>query len=184
MRTLPNIYLLFSVSQLPQWREVPALHIPHSEMVHGKARGNVSWAFHNFCFFFLIYFFKVILVINVTLFSSALQQRSNIPCHLQDISCGLACNKMLPCEMHRCRRICHRGECVAEGGCLQPCVLPRPDCGHPCAAPCHKGGSCPRTTCTAKVQHAATESSWASSSWNMGYKVCADGLCYVSCSSL
>ncbi|XP_038153849.1 transcriptional repressor NF-X1 [Cyprinodon tularosa] len=79
------------------------------------------------------------------------EQRSNIPCHLQDISCGLTCNKMLPCEMHRCKRLCHRGGCLPEGGCQQPCTLPRPDCGHPCAAPCHRGSSCPRTTCTAKV---------------------------------
>ncbi|XP_042366487.1 transcriptional repressor NF-X1 [Plectropomus leopardus] len=79
------------------------------------------------------------------------EQRNNIPCHLQDISCGLVCNKALQCEMHRCRRICHRSECLAEGSCQQPCTLPRPDCGHPCAAPCHKGSSCPRTTCTAKV---------------------------------
>lgn len=79
------------------------------------------------------------------------EQRSNIPCHLQDISCGLVCNKNLPCEMHLCRRICHRGDCLAEGTCQQPCLLPRSDCGHPCAAPCHRGSSCPRTTCTAKV---------------------------------
>lgn len=80
------------------------------------------------------------------------EQRSNIPCHLQDISCGLTCNKALPCEMHRCRRICHRSECLADGRCQQPCTLPRPDCCHPCSAPCHSGDSCPRTTCTAKVQ--------------------------------
>ncbi|XP_035468809.2 transcriptional repressor NF-X1 isoform X2 [Scophthalmus maximus] len=79
------------------------------------------------------------------------EQRSNIPCHLQDISCGLTCNKMLPCEMHRCRRICHRGDCLAEGTCQQSCMLPRQDCGHPCSVLCHKGSSCPRTTCTAKV---------------------------------
>ncbi|XP_062235425.1 transcriptional repressor NF-X1 [Platichthys flesus] len=79
------------------------------------------------------------------------EQRSNIPCHLQEISCGLTCNNALPCEMHRCRRICHRGDCLAEGSCQQPCTLPRPDCGHPCAVPCHKGSSCPRSTCTAKV---------------------------------
>lgn len=79
------------------------------------------------------------------------EQRSNIPCHLQDISCGLTCNKDLPCEMHRCRRICHRGDCLGEAACQQPCVRPRPECGHPCAAPCHKGSSCPSTTCTAKV---------------------------------
>uniref|UniRef100_A0A4W5NHI3 Transcriptional repressor NF-X1 n=1 Tax=Hucho hucho TaxID=62062 RepID=A0A4W5NHI3_9TELE len=79
------------------------------------------------------------------------EQRSNIPCHLQDISCGLACNKVLLCDLHRCRRICHRAECLAEGVCRQPCLLPRPNCGHPCNAPCHKGTSCPRNTCTAKV---------------------------------
>eukprot|EP00066_Takifugu_rubripes_P017064 XP_011606330.1 PREDICTED: transcriptional repressor NF-X1 isoform X1 [Takifugu rubripes] len=79
------------------------------------------------------------------------EKRSNIPCHLQDISCGLVCNKALPCEMHRCRRICHRGECSTDGGCLQPCTLPRPDCGHPCCAPCHRGSSCPGTPCSAKV---------------------------------
>ncbi|XP_038829249.1 transcriptional repressor NF-X1-like isoform X2 [Salvelinus namaycush] len=79
------------------------------------------------------------------------ERRSNIPCHLQDISCGLTCNKVLLCDLHRCRRICHRGECLAEGACRQPCVLPRADCGHPCNAPCHKGTSCPRKTCTAKV---------------------------------
>ncbi|XP_046880248.1 transcriptional repressor NF-X1 [Hypomesus transpacificus] len=79
------------------------------------------------------------------------EQRSNIPCHLQDISCGLVCNKMLPCDLHRCRRICHRGECLVEASCRQACVLARPDCGHPCSAPCHKGSSCPRNTCTTKV---------------------------------
>ncbi|MEQ2313380.1 Transcriptional repressor NF-X1 [Ameca splendens] len=79
------------------------------------------------------------------------EQRSNIPCHLQDISCGLTCNKMLPCEMHRCKRLCHRRDCLSEDGCQQPCMLPRPYCGHPCSAPCHRGSSCPRTTCTAKV---------------------------------
>lgn len=79
------------------------------------------------------------------------EQRSNIPCHLQDISCGLTCNKMLSCDMHRCKRICHRGECLPDGSCQQPCTLPRSDCSHPCAAPCHQGSSCPRTTCTAKV---------------------------------
>uniref|UniRef100_A0A8C7KBA0 Nuclear transcription factor, X-box binding 1 n=1 Tax=Oncorhynchus kisutch TaxID=8019 RepID=A0A8C7KBA0_ONCKI len=79
------------------------------------------------------------------------EQRSNIPCHLQDISCGLTCNKVLLCDLHLCRRICHRGECLAKGACRQPCVLPRADCGHPCNAPCHRGTSCPRNTCAAKV---------------------------------
>ncbi|XP_030635856.1 transcriptional repressor NF-X1 [Chanos chanos] len=79
------------------------------------------------------------------------EQRSNIPCHLQDISCGLVCNKALPCGSHRCKRLCHRGECQAEGECKQPCSHPRPECGHPCCAPCHPGTPCPRKACPAKV---------------------------------
>ncbi|XP_074549833.1 transcriptional repressor NF-X1 [Halichoeres trimaculatus] len=79
------------------------------------------------------------------------EQRGNIPCHLQNISCGLLCNKVLLCEMHTCKRICHSGECLIYGSCQQPCLLPRPDCCHPCGALCHFGESCPHTTCTAKV---------------------------------
>lgn len=79
------------------------------------------------------------------------EQRSNIPCHLQDISCGLVCNKALPCGFHCCKKICHRGECQSESLCKQPCPQPRPECGHPCNAPCHPGSSCPHTTCNAKV---------------------------------
>ncbi|XP_061614811.1 transcriptional repressor NF-X1 isoform X2 [Phyllopteryx taeniolatus] len=80
------------------------------------------------------------------------EQRSNIPCHLQDISCGLTCGKMLPCQMHRCKRICHRGDCLlAADRCSQPCTQPRLDCGHACAAPCHTGTACPPTTCPTKV---------------------------------
>nr|XP_055063483.1 transcriptional repressor NF-X1 [Misgurnus anguillicaudatus] len=79
------------------------------------------------------------------------EQRSNIPCHLQDISCGLICDKVLPCDSHRCKKICHRGDCQTEGECKQPCTHPRPGCGHPCSAPCHPGSPCPPSTCSAKV---------------------------------
>ncbi|XP_051970866.1 transcriptional repressor NF-X1-like isoform X2 [Xyrauchen texanus] len=79
------------------------------------------------------------------------EERRNIPCHLQDISCGLLCEKLLPCGSHRCKRICHRGECQAEGECKQPCTHPKPGCGHPCAAPCHTGTLCLPTICSAKV---------------------------------
>ncbi|XP_036378386.1 transcriptional repressor NF-X1 isoform X2 [Megalops cyprinoides] len=79
------------------------------------------------------------------------EQRSNIPCHLTDISCGLPCNKPLPCGMHHCARICHRGDCLSDGGCRQPCTAPRQECGHPCAAPCHQSSPCPRNACSAKV---------------------------------
>ncbi|XP_066579537.1 transcriptional repressor NF-X1 isoform X2 [Amia ocellicauda] len=79
------------------------------------------------------------------------EQRSNIPCHLTDISCGLMCNKELSCGMHKCRRICHRGDCVTEVKCKQPCSAVRPECGHPCGAQCHPGSACPCTPCSAKV---------------------------------
>ncbi|KAF7706181.1 transcriptional repressor NF-X1 [Silurus meridionalis] len=79
------------------------------------------------------------------------EQRSNIPCHLQEISCGLVCNKLLSCGFHHCKRICHRGECQTEGDCKQPCPHPRSECGHPCNAPCHPGTPCPHSTCTARV---------------------------------
>ncbi|XP_062850075.1 transcriptional repressor NF-X1 isoform X2 [Trichomycterus rosablanca] len=79
------------------------------------------------------------------------EQRSNIPCHLQDISCGLVCNQSLSCGFHCCKKICHRGDCQAEGECKQPCPQPRPECGHPCNAPCHFGSPCPYISCTAKV---------------------------------
>ncbi|XP_072544158.1 transcriptional repressor NF-X1 [Salminus brasiliensis] len=79
------------------------------------------------------------------------EQRSNIPCHIQHISCGLVCNKPLPGCSHHCKKICHRGECGADGECKQPCLHPRPECGHPCNAPCHPGTPCPRTSCPAKV---------------------------------
>lgn len=78
--------------------------------------------------------------------------RSNIPCHLTDISCGLHCNQILNCGMHKCKRICHKGECLIEEDCKQPCTIARPDCSHPCMAPCHPSLPCPTTSCNAKVE--------------------------------
>ncbi|XP_064908296.1 transcriptional repressor NF-X1 isoform X2 [Columba livia] len=77
--------------------------------------------------------------------------RSNIPCHLTDISCGLRCNQMLKCGMHKCKRICHKGECLIDEECKQPCTIPRLYCNHPCMAPCHPSSPCPTTSCSAKV---------------------------------
>ena len=34
--------------------------------------------------------------------------RSNIPCYLSEISCGLACNKPLQCSVHKCLQTCHK----------------------------------------------------------------------------
>nr|XP_009663477.1 PREDICTED: transcriptional repressor NF-X1 [Struthio camelus australis] len=77
--------------------------------------------------------------------------RNNIPCHLTDISCGLRCNQMLKCGMHKCKRICHKGECLIDEECKQPCTIPRLYCSHPCMAPCHPSSPCPTTSCSAKV---------------------------------
>ncbi|XP_031759363.1 transcriptional repressor NF-X1 isoform X1 [Xenopus tropicalis] len=77
--------------------------------------------------------------------------RNNIPCHLSDISCGLRCNQLLKCDMHKCKRICHKGECLINEDCKQPCDLQRPDCGHPCMTPCHPAEPCPPSVCNAKV---------------------------------
>ncbi|XP_041040209.1 transcriptional repressor NF-X1 isoform X1 [Carcharodon carcharias] len=79
------------------------------------------------------------------------EMRNNIPCHLTGISCGLACNKLLPCGMHKCKKICHKGDCVTEEQCKQPCIIPRPDCNHPCSSSCHPGSPCPKTPCYAEV---------------------------------
>ncbi|MEE6465412.1 hypothetical protein FKM82_006549 [Ascaphus truei] len=77
--------------------------------------------------------------------------RNNIPCHLSDISCGLRCNQLLKCGMHKCKRICHKGECLIDEDCKQPCTFLRSDCGHPCMAPCHPSQPCPTSVCSAKV---------------------------------
>ncbi|XP_078712245.1 transcriptional repressor NF-X1 isoform X1 [Lampetra fluviatilis] len=89
--------------------------------------------------------------------------RRNIPCYLREISCGLPCQKTLPCGQHKCAKACHRGECVPRAlaephgepsavlGCGQPCTIPRSGCAHPCGSVCHPGLPCPRTSCKAEV---------------------------------
>ncbi|XP_038044789.1 transcriptional repressor NF-X1-like [Patiria miniata] len=72
------------------------------------------------------------------------EKRHNIPCHIKDISCGHPCGKKVPCGMHICKMICHKGSCEA---CKQPCLVPRPECGHACSAPCHAGSPCPPSQC-------------------------------------
>lgn len=78
--------------------------------------------------------------------------RANIPCNLQDISCGMPCRKPLPCGEHTCQRICHKGRCLEEGEtCTQPCQRKREACEHICGAPCHGEEHCPNTPCKAQV---------------------------------
>ncbi|XP_069110895.1 transcriptional repressor NF-X1-like [Argopecten irradians] len=78
--------------------------------------------------------------------------RKNIPCHINNISCGLPCDKTLPCGTHKCIRTCHKGDCQEDGkSCVQPCSVPRPICGHPCGVPCHSGQDCPSVSCKAEI---------------------------------
>lgn len=95
----------------------------------------------------------IIFTVSYHLFPFLFQLRSNIPCHLTDISCGLRCNQMLKCGMHKCKRICHKGECLIDEECKQPCIIPRLYCNHPCMAPCHPSSPCPTTSCCAKVRY-------------------------------
>eukprot|EP00899_Mesostigma_viride_P026266 jgi/Mesvir1/6824/Mv09009-RA.1 len=97
------------------------------------------------------------------------------------VRCSATCGQMLPCGMHRCRRSCHPAPCIdipgadapaavwvpsgsaAQAGaptkrmppaalsCQQKCGAERRDCGHPCAATCHPGQSCPTEPCREKV---------------------------------
>ncbi|XP_062586553.1 LOW QUALITY PROTEIN: transcriptional repressor NF-X1-like [Saccostrea cucullata] len=79
--------------------------------------------------------------------------RKNIACHRDNISCGLPCNKVLPCQQHKCTKVCHSGPCQTEGEkCKQPCQIKRENCDHPCANPCHYGNPCPANPCKAKVK--------------------------------
>ena len=81
-----------------------------------------------------------------------LQTRFNIPCHITDISCGMACGKDLPCGEHKCVKICHRGACMdSPGQCRQPCQTHRKFCAHICGEPCHIGSECPDVPCKVSV---------------------------------
>ncbi|OQR67455.1 transcriptional repressor NF-X1-like [Tropilaelaps mercedesae] len=73
--------------------------------------------------------------------------RRNIPCHLDNVSCGRPCGRPLTCGRHTCDKTCHAGECPTV--CEQPCRKLR-KCGHPCKLPCHD--ECPISTCFSQVE--------------------------------
>uniref|UniRef100_A0A1B0A839 Protein shuttle craft n=1 Tax=Glossina pallidipes TaxID=7398 RepID=A0A1B0A839_GLOPL len=80
------------------------------------------------------------------------EQRKTIPCSQQSFSCGMACNKPLPCGRHKCIKTCHEGICQVAGEiCKQSCPILRASCGHKCMAPCHEG-DCPETQCKEMVE--------------------------------
>lgn len=78
--------------------------------------------------------------------------RKAVPCHVNEVSCGLPCNKPLSCKKHKCITICHPGTCEKSGQvCVQPCTTARELCGHICSAPCHEG-KCPELPCKEMVK--------------------------------
>lgn len=80
------------------------------------------------------------------------EQRKTIPCTQASFSCGLPCNKDLPCGRHKCIKSCHGGICQVAGEvCKQNCQALRPNCGHKCNAMCHDG-DCPDTPCRENVE--------------------------------
>lgn len=81
------------------------------------------------------------------------EQRKTIPCSQQSFSCGLPCQKPLPCGRHKCIRSCHEGACQQTPNevCKQSCTTLRTTCGHKCLAPCHEG-ACPESPCKEMVE--------------------------------
>ncbi|XP_037957533.1 protein shuttle craft [Teleopsis dalmanni] len=80
------------------------------------------------------------------------EQRRTIPCSQASFSCGLACNKPLPCGRHKCIKPCHDGSCQTPGEvCKQNCTTLRTTCTHKCLAACHNG-ACPDTPCKEMVE--------------------------------
>lgn len=89
----------------------------------------------------------------------------NQQCWLQDVRCGMICDKKLRCGSHHCRKQCHKpGECEDMDGqqCQQPCGKEKKVCGHPdyenlCHAPypCKEDKPCQSKmyiTCSCQAQ--------------------------------
>ena len=76
------------------------------------------------------------------------EERENVPCQMDVVSCGRTCGKQLQCGQHQCTRVSHDGDCTDK--CNQPCQVPRSSCGHICGAACHTG-TCPDVACSAHV---------------------------------
>ena len=72
------------------------------------------------------------------------------PCYVTAMSCGEMCGKMLKCGIHKCRLVCHEGDCIKGERCNQKCTEKRASCEHPCNNPCHEG-PCPENPCKEMV---------------------------------
>ncbi|KAK2942667.1 putative FKBP12-associated protein 1 like protein [Blattamonas nauphoetae] len=74
--------------------------------------------------------------------------KMSVPCSSNQPSCGQPCGKLLKCQHHTCRRICHGGDCQphqaegGEGSCGLVCGKKRKYCEHECTATCHPQSAC------------------------------------------
>ena len=76
---------------------------------------------------------------------------TRVACCASGASCGRVCDKPLPCQNHRCQRICHepdrQGTC---GSCNYPCGKLM-SCGHRCSSNCHSDKDCNEKACKVVV---------------------------------
>ena len=90
----------------------------------------------------------------------------NMPCHVENRSCGNPCGQILQCGIHKCNKTCHLGPCIDDikennnnnnnrqhqtKGCGQICGL-QLKCGHKCLQKCHQlVGDCNASLCKAQI---------------------------------
>eukprot|EP01084_Bolivina_argentea_P183587 316773_1 len=79
----------------------------------------------------------------------------NMPCHVENRSCGNLCGRILNCGIHSCTRTCHGGNCQKGNKdnnnniCGQICNLEL-KCGHKCMYKCHSK-NCNADLCKAQI---------------------------------
>jgi len=78
------------------------------------------------------------------------KEHRQIPCSAKPFRCFRACNQLLPCGRHRCKRRCHDwrnpDDSCTKGDPTHPCEMPMSDTRQVCALPCghsgmHQGGA-------------------------------------------
>eukprot|EP01083_Nonionella_stella_P094498 265140_1 len=83
----------------------------------------------------------------------------NMPCHVDNRSCGNPCGRLLHCGAHHCVRTCHNDACTEHKdskkdqtkGCGQICNETL-KCGHKCMYRCHgKNNTCHADGCKAQI---------------------------------
>lgn len=65
----------------------------------------------------------------------------------------MPCGKILKCGLHKCIKICHKGDCETSNEvCTQKCTTKRVECDHNCNAKCHKGECPDNLPCRERLQ--------------------------------